>query len=75
MDQIAAPELLFHCDQRHQRHPVLHADEVFDVLDRGQLNVHVEQRAVLLESNSISTNVVPRSTDSALAKTALPSSP
>ena len=25
MNQIAAPELLLHCDQRYQRHSILHA--------------------------------------------------
>ena len=36
-------------DQRHQRHSVFHANELLDVFDGRQLDIHVQRRVVLLE--------------------------
>ena len=44
-----AGDFMLDGDQRNQGDAVLHADELLDVFDGRQLDVHVQRRVVLLE--------------------------
>ena len=47
--QLARLQLAGHGEVRHQRHAVAHGHKALDGLDGGQLDGHIERRAVALE--------------------------
>src|SRR5271169_7255978 len=49
MDQLSTGDFVFDCDERNQGYAIFHADELLDVFDSRQLDVHVQRRVVFLE--------------------------